>query len=71
MSNSPPVWSSDSPISAPQPPANQIIVPMFGFGMTEFGLVHDLTDAEYEYLRSPSYAPHRPTNDVVYEDQDV
>jgi hypothetical protein len=66
----PPVWSSDVPISIPQAPADQVLIPMFGFGFTRFGLVHDLTEVEQEYLRTPSYSPERP-GDVVYEDGDV
>lgn len=69
--NQPPLWSSDVPISIPQPPAEQVLVPMFGFGFTQLGLFHDLTDVEYEYLRTPSYAPELPTDEVVYEDGDV
>lgn len=67
----PPLWSSDVRISIPQPPDDTVVVPMFGFGMTRYGLFHDLTDAEYEYLRVPSYSPQMPAGDVVYGDQDV
>lgn len=71
MANTPPpVWSSDVPISIPQAPSSQVLVPMFGFGFTQYGLVHDLTEAEREYLRTPSYSPNQP-GDVVYGDQDV
>jgi len=66
-----PVWSSDVPISMPQPPDGDVLVPMFGFGMTQYGLVHDLTQGEYESLRTPSYTPVLPTDDIVYDDRDV
>lgn len=65
---SPPVWSSDVRISVPQPPESPILVPMYGFGFTQWGLAHDLTDSEYEFLRTPTYAPERPTNDIVHDD---
>lgn len=66
----PPLWSSDVRISTPTPPADEVLVPMFGFGMTQYGLMHDLTDGEYEYLRTPSYSPNQP-GEVVYGDEDV
>lgn len=69
--NQPPLWSSDVPISIPQPPVEKVLVPMFGFGFTQLGLVHDLTDVEYEFLRTPSYSPEMPTDEVVYGDADV
>lgn len=68
MSTTPPVWSSDVPISVPQAPAEEIIIPMFGFGMTQLGLFHDLTDVEYEQMRQPSYSPDRPSDEVIYDD---
>ena len=69
--NQPPVWSSDVRISIPQPPAEKVLVPMFGFGFTQFGLFHDLTEVEYEFLHIPSYSPELPVNEVVYGDEDV
>lgn len=66
----PPVWSSDVPISIPQAPESAVLIPMFGFGFTQYGLVHDLTEVEREFLRTPSYSPERP-GDIVYEDGDV
>lgn len=66
----PPVWSSDVPISIPQAPTDAVLVPMFGFGFTQYGLVHDLTQTEQEFLRTPSYSPDQP-GDVVYGDLDV
>lgn len=69
--NQPPLWSSDVAISVPIPAAERVLVPMFGFGFTQLGLVHDLTETEYEYLRTPSYSPELPTEEIIYEDGDV
>ena len=70
MSAKIPSWGSDVPISMPQPPPNAVEVPMHGFGMSRFGLVHDLTEVEFEALRVPSFAPEQPY-EPVYDDQDV
>lgn len=69
--NQPPVWSSDTRISVPEPPEENVLVSMYGFGMTQFRLVHDLTATEYEYMYRPSYAPEAPPDDVVADDLDV
>jgi hypothetical protein len=57
-----PVWGADCPISMPVPaPATESkVVGMFGFSMTQYRLVHDITAAEYESLRVPVYAPINP-----------
>lgn len=52
-----PVWGSDVPISMPVAAAEDVMVPMFGFGMTRYRLVHDITAAELEDLRVPVYGP--------------
>lgn len=44
------------------------MVPMFGFGMTQYRLVHDLSAAEYEALSVPVYAPVQATGKVVADD---
>ena len=54
-----PVWSSDTKISVPIPPTDDVLVPMYGFGWTQFGLFHDLSLGDYEYMRTPTYAPER------------
>lgn len=69
MNTQPPLWSSDVPISIPQPPKDEVMIPMFGFGFTQYGLVHDLTETEYEYLRTPSYSPELPSDEVIYDDE--
>lgn len=71
MSAQPPLWSSDVPISMPQAPEHPVVVPMGGLGITQYGLAHDLTEAEFEYFRRPSYAPEPLTDDVVYDDGEV
>lgn len=69
--NDAPVWSSDTRISIPEAPDDPILVPMYGFGFTRWGLAHNLTDAEYEHFRRPTYAPEVPPGDVVFDDGDV
>jgi hypothetical protein len=66
-----PAWSSDVPISIPQPPTESILVPMFGFGVTQLGIVHDLSEVEYDFLRTPSYSPELPNDDTFFDDGDV
>jgi hypothetical protein len=52
----------------PVPASEAVMVPMFGFGMTQYRLVHDLSGAEYEALSVPVYAPEAPTGAVVAGD---
>lgn len=63
-----PVWGSDVPISMPLPADEAVLVPMFGFGMTQYRIVHDLSAAEYEALAVPVYAPEAPAQEVVADD---
>jgi len=63
-----PVWGADVPISMPLPAAEQRLVPMFGFAMTQYRLVHDLSAADYEALAVSVYAPDQPTTDEVRGD---
>lgn len=44
------------------------MVPMFGFGMTQYRLVHDLTEAEYAELSVPVYAPAPQPGSMVMDD---
>jgi hypothetical protein len=69
MSTDVPAWSSDVPISIPHPPSEAILVSMFGFGVTQLGIVHDLTEVEYDYLRTPSYSPDLPNDDTIFDDE--
>ncbi len=63
-----PAWGSDVPISMPMPADEAVLVPMFGFGMTQFRLVHDLSAAEYEALSVPVYAPSSGAGELIRED---
>lgn len=66
----PPIWSSDTRISIPEPSPHPVVVPMYGFGFSQYGICHDLTDVEYEAMRTPTYRPDF-TDDVVRDDLDV
>lgn len=66
-----PVWAADVPISLPIAPAESVLVPMYGFGMTEFRLVHDISAAEREMLSRPTYAPDDPGMPTVRDDTGV
>ena len=61
-------WGADVPVSMPLPAAEAALVPMYGFAMTPFRLVHDLTVAEYESLAVPVYGPVQAAGDVVADD---
>lgn len=62
-------WASDAPVSLPAPPEQTLLsVPMYGFVFTENGLFHDLTEADHEVLRTPTFAPPDQTGGVVYDD---
>lgn len=54
-----PAWGADVPISMPVPTGDSVMVEMYGFGMSQYRLVHDLSAAEYEALSVPVYAPVR------------
>ena len=60
-----PVWGADVPVSMPQPAPEPIVVPMFGFGMTQYRLVHNLTQREYEALSVPVFQPRDPSQTAV------
>ncbi len=66
--NTRPVWGADVPISMPLPASEEVVVPMFGFGMTQYRLVHELSRADYEALAVPVYAPASPAGDVIRGD---
>lgn len=71
MATSQPVWGADCPISMPLPSGDPVLVPMFGFGMSQNRLVHDLTSAEYESLAVPVYAPYNPAARTVADDAEL
>lgn len=66
-----PAWGADVPISMPVPAEEDVIVPMFGFGMTQYRLVPDMTSAEYEDLAVPVYAPDAPQGAEVKGDAGI
>lgn len=66
-----PSYSSDVPISMPIPPKDNVLVPMYGFGFTQYGLFHDITQGEYEELRTPTNRPEDPSMPTVRGDEGV
>jgi len=66
-----PAWGADVPISMPVPVEEDVIVPMFGFGFTQYRLVPDMTSAEYEDLAVPVYAPESPQGSEVAGDAGI
>jgi hypothetical protein len=69
--NTSPVWGADVPISMPVPADEPVMVEMYGFGMTQYRLVHSLTAADYESLAVPVYAPASPTGKTVPGDAGI
>lgn len=69
MPDSRPVWSADCPVSMPEPTGDTSIVLMYGFAMSQYRLVHDITSTEYAELRVPIYAPRDPGLPVVRGDE--
>jgi hypothetical protein len=66
-----PAWGADVPVSMPLPASEAVMVPMYGFGMTQYRLVHDLSQAEYESLSVPVYAPEDPQGTVIAGDAGI
>lgn len=71
MPNSRPVWSADCPVSMPEPTGDQKIVGMYGFAMSQYRLIHDITKVEYADLRVPVYAPRDPAQPQIQGDEAV
>lgn len=63
-----PAWGADVPISMPVPASETPMVPMFGFSMTQYRLVHDISAAEYEALSVPVYGPVQQAGGAVADD---
>ncbi|GAA1978719.1 hypothetical protein [Kitasatospora viridis] len=55
-------WGADVPVSMPQPLPPDLVglVPMTGFTMTLNGLWPDLSQADWERISRPTYAPYDP-----------
>jgi hypothetical protein len=66
-----PVWGADVPISMPVASGDPALVPMFGFAMSQYRLVHDITQTEMEALSVPIYAPERPAAQSVADDAEL
>lgn len=64
-------WSSDVRISMPLPPKNTRRVPMTGFVFTDGGMAHDIDEAAYAEMSTPTYAPANFGQEVVYDDEDI
>lgn len=63
------VWASDVPVSLPEPPEEtELSVRMYGFVFTENGFFHDITEADHEALRRPTYGPVTDPTTVEYGD---
>lgn len=56
-------WGSDTPVSMPVPPRQEILVDLGGgFVFTAGGIAHKITDADIEDLLMPTFAPHLETD---------
>lgn len=71
MSTTRPVWGADVPISMPIPSGDPALVPMFGFSMGQYRLVHDITQNEYEAMSVPIFAPEQPASQAVADDAEL
>lgn len=71
MATTRPLWGADCPISLPLPSGDPVLVPMQGFAMSQFRLVHDITAKEYEDLSVPVYAPYDPSLPTVADDAEL
>lgn len=64
-------WSSDVRVSMPVPTTNTKRVPMSGFVMTDGGLAHDIDEATFMRIATPTYSPRDFGLETVREDIDV
>lgn len=64
-------WGSDVPVSLPQPldDDNTGIVPMDGFCFTSSGLFFDLSQADFQRISMPTFAPEDPQQETVRYDE--
>jgi hypothetical protein len=71
MATSRPVWGADCPVSMPLPPpaGETKLVNMFGFSMTQYRLVHNISGVDYERLAVPVYAPS--SGQVIADDAGI
>jgi hypothetical protein len=64
-------WGSDVPISMPQPSGESVLVQMFGFGYTQYGLVHDLNSLDYMSARRPASPPDVDPASEILDDAEL
>lgn len=64
-------WSSDVPISMPRPSADAVMVQMFGFGYTQYGIAHDMDETDYSQIRQSHQPPDVSPDATVLDDLDV
>lgn len=64
-------WKSDGPISMPKPQEHSIMIGMYGFGYTQFGIAHDITEADYMNFRRNPGAPTVLPGETVRDDADL
>jgi hypothetical protein len=56
-------WGADTPISMPEAnPNNETIVNMGAHGFGLFGLTHNITEAQLEDYKIPTFQPPRSNN---------
>lgn len=53
-------WAADTPISMPEPNEN-VLVSFGGFGFTNGGIAHDLSQPDWESYAMPTYGPEGMT----------
>jgi hypothetical protein len=61
-------WSSDVPISLPEPHEGNAIVKMHGFVFTDLGMAHDMDIVDFESIAVPS-APASDPVTTIYDDE--
>ncbi len=64
-------WGADVPVSLPQPlnDDNPAIVAMDGFCFTTGGIAFDMSQADYDRIAVPTFAPDNPGQPVVNYDE--
>jgi hypothetical protein len=50
-------WGSDTPISMPEPPSDDVIIDMGAHGFTVNGFVHNINESDLEDYKIPTFGP--------------
>lgn len=50
-------WATDTDVSLPTPPTSRLLADYGGFGFSEFGLAHAVTESEIDEMIWPTFAP--------------